>query len=78
MSTFALKQKLVQQIELIDNEEVLEEVYRMLELGSYTQEETALHPQLKDAIDKGLGEYRLGKIVTNEQAQKDFNQGLNK
>lgn len=69
MSTLELKQKLFKQIELTDNEEILEEVYRMLELGSFDPGKKPIDSELKNAIDKGLEDYREGRFVTNEETK---------
>ncbi|MBK7764315.1 MAG: hypothetical protein IPI46_13380 [Bacteroidetes bacterium] len=78
MSTLELKQKLYKQIELTDNAEVLEEVYRILELGSFNEQEIQLSSEFKEAIDRGLEDYRQGRIVSNEQAKNEFKEWLSK
>ncbi|MBK6339824.1 MAG: hypothetical protein IPF63_09600 [Bacteroidetes bacterium] len=58
MSTLELKQKLFKQIELTDNDEVLEQICRILELGSFKQENNQINIKLKVSIDEGHEDYR--------------------
>lgn len=78
MSTIELKQKLLKQIELTDNDEVLEEAYRVLALGSYNKDEDQISTELKESIDKGLEDYKAGRFASNEQAKKEFKEWLNR
>jgi hypothetical protein len=78
MSTLELKQKVLKQIELTENNEVLAEVYRILELGSYNPKETPISNELKTAIDKGLDDYTKGDFVSNEIAKNEFREWLNR
>ena len=58
MSTLELKQKLFKQIELTDNDEVLEQICRILKLGSFRQENNQINIKLKASIDEGHEDYR--------------------
>ena len=58
MSTLELKQKLFKQIELTDNDEVLEQICRILKLGSFRQENNLINIKLKASIDEGHEDYR--------------------
>ena len=46
------------QIELTDNDEVLEQICRILELGSFKQENNQINIKLKASIDEGHEDYR--------------------
>ena len=72
MSTLELKQKLFKQIELTDNDEVLEQICRILKLGSFRQEINPINIKLKASIDEGHEDYRQGRFVTNEVAKREF------
>ncbi len=74
MSIADLKEKLFQQIKQSDNDELLEEVYRILELGSYDKTEYPLNDDLKKSILQGKEDYKQGNVVSNEEAQKEFAQ----
>ena len=78
MSRLELKQRLFKQIELTENDEILEEVYRILELGSYNEAENLISNELMASIEKGLDDYKNGRIVSNEQAKLVFEKWLNK
>ncbi len=78
MSRSELKQRLFKQIELTENDEILEEVYRILELGSYNEAENLISNELMASIEKGLDDYKNGRIVSNEQAKLVFEKWLNK
>ena len=76
MSRLELKQRLFKQIELTENDEILEEVYRILELGSYNEAENLISNELMASIEKGLDDYKNGRIVSNEQAKLVFSHCL--
>ena len=78
MSIIELKQKLHTQIDLIDNDELLEEVYRFLELGSFNKDEFQLTEEMKRSIDQGLEDFKAGKLISNEKVKIELNKWLNK
>lgn len=78
MSIIELKQKLHTQIDLIDNDELLEEVYRFLELGSFNKDEFLMSEEMKRSIDQGMEDFKAGKLISNEKVKIELNKWLNK
>jgi len=77
MSTIDLKKILFKQIEDTDDDEILEEVHRILELGSYQKSDNQISNELKKSIDQGIKDFEEGKLVSHEQAKQEFKEWLN-
>lgn len=77
MSTLELKKILFKQIEDTDNDEILEEVHRILELGSYQKSDNQISNEFKRSIDQGIKDFEEGKFISHEQAKQEFKEWLN-
>lgn len=77
MSTLELKKILFKQIEDTDNDEILEEVHRILELGSYQKSDNQISNEFKRSIDQGIKDFKEGKFISHEQAKQEFKEWLN-
>ena len=71
MSTLELKQKLIEKIQKTDNNGILEEAYRLLELESNDSEVYQLNTEQLSAVAEAREQIRQGKFLTDTQADKD-------
>jgi len=76
MSTIELKEKLIGTILHTENTELLEEVFRLLELESDEIKTIKLTQQQKRAIIAGQKEIENGHFLTNEQTDKEIDEWL--
>ncbi len=78
MTVTELKKRLIGKISLLENNELLEEMYRLI-----ANEETDIsiyelsEEQLK-AVEEGQHQYKNGEFLTEEQANKDIEEWLGK
>jgi predicted transcriptional regulator len=78
MSTTELRDKLISKIQLTNDESILEEVYRVLELETTLSETYVLSPLEKKEIELGRKDIREGRFLTNEEVNKEIDEWLNK
>ena len=78
MSTTELREKLIGKIQLTNDESILEEVYRVLELETTLSETYVLSPLEKKEIELGRKDIREGRFLTNEEVNKEIDEWLNK
>jgi predicted transcriptional regulator len=76
MSTTELKQRLIDRITLIDDEQVLAEVYRLLEWTHAHPTPVTLTPELQAALDAGLYDAANGRTIPHEQAKQEIDEWL--
>lgn len=78
MTAKELKKSLIHKIDISENNELLEEMYRLI-----ANEETDIsvyelsEEQLK-AVEEGQLQYKKGEFLTEEQADKDIEEWLGK
>jgi len=78
MTAKELKKRLIHKIDQSENDELLEEVYRLIaneetDIGVYELSEE----QLK-AVEEGQLQYKKGEFLTEKQADKDIEEWLGK
>lgn len=73
-----MKQELIDKINSTKDENILEEVYRILEIGYEEIDMIALTDEQKESIDKGLKDMEEGKYLTNEEANSEIDKWLKK
>jgi hypothetical protein len=78
MSKAALKKELISRIEAMEDDGVLEEVYRVLEINSGNIENVVLTSYQQSAIDAGLKDIELGNTLTDDEANREIEQWLKK
>jgi hypothetical protein len=78
MSTLEIKKKLISKIKLTKNQNLLEEIYRLLELEYDDMEILELSEDQKKGILKGKTDIKKGKTITNEQADSEIDKWLKK
>lgn len=76
MSTIDLKQKLIDSIKEIDNPELLNEVFRLLEIENEELEIYKLSVEEKKGIEEARAEIQEGKYISDENANKDIDKWL--
>lgn len=78
MTAKELKKKLIHKIDLSENNELLEEMYRLI---ANEETDTNIYDlsehQLK-AVEEGQLQYKNGEFLTEEQADKDIEEWLGK
>lgn len=78
MSTAELKKRLIDKINKTENRLILKEVIRLLDIESEEIEVYKLNANQKAAIDLARAQMKEGKFLTEEQANKEIDEWLNK
>ncbi len=84
MTTFATmtpaetKKKLIALIKTVKNPELLEDLYRMLNLEMENMEELKTPANIKDSVTKGLWDIRNGRYMSNRQTDAEIDKWLKK
>jgi CRISPR/Cas system-associated endoribonuclease Cas2 len=76
MTVIELKKRLIGKINSTDNNEILEEMYRLIENEETDLSVYKLSSEQNSAIEEAQDQYRKGKIMTNEQADKEIDEWL--
>ena len=78
MSTLELRKRLIDKIQKTDNEILLEEAYRLLELETENIDVYKLTDDQRKAVNEGKQQIKDGKFLTDEQANKEIDGWLSK
>ena len=78
MSTIELRKRLIDKIQKTKDERILEEAYRLLELETEDIEIYKLNDDQKKAISEARQQIKNGQFLTEEQANKEIDEWLNK
>jgi predicted transcriptional regulator len=78
MSTIELRKRLIEKIQKTDNENLLEEAYRLLELETQDIEVYKLTDDQRKAVDEGRQQIKNGQFMTDDQANKEIDEWLKK
>ena len=78
MSTIELRKQLIDKIQKTEDNKILEEVYRLLELESDDIEIYKLNADQKKGISEAREQIKNGQYLTEEQANKDIDEWLKK
>lgn len=76
MSGIELKEKLINSINKTDNEELLHEVYRLLEIENEDIEIYKLSDEQRLAIVLSQQQIKNGEFVTNQEADNEIEEWL--
>ncbi|MDB5120890.1 MAG: hypothetical protein JWN56_2108 [Sphingobacteriales bacterium] len=76
MSTSELKQKLITCISHTDNPDLLQEVFRLLELETESLDVYKLNVEQRQAIVEGQEDINEGRSLTNEQVDDEIDRWL--
>lgn len=78
MNTIEIKKKLIDEIHLSKNKNLLEEFYRFLNLENEIQETYKLNYEQNSAISEAREQIKNGDYLNNEQANQEIDKWLNK
>ena len=78
MTVFELKKRLIGRINRTDNNELLEEMYRLIENEEADLTVYKLSNQQRSAIEEAQEQYKNRKFLTNELADKEIDEWLGK
>lgn len=78
MSTVELKKLLIDKIQNIENEKLLQEAFRLLELETEDIELYKLNNNQNKAIEEARQQIKNGQFLTDEQANKEVEEWLSK
>ncbi len=78
MSTVELRKRLIEKIQKTDNENLLEEAYRLLELETEDIEIYKLSDEQRKAVNEAKQQIKSGEYLTDDQANKEIDEWLNK
>ena len=78
MMTTELRKKLIDKIQETQDERILEEAYRLLKLETEDTEVYKLNDDQKKAINEARQQLTKGQFLTEEKANKEIDEWLNK
>jgi len=78
MKTTEIKKKLINEINLSKNKNLLEEFYRFLNLENEIEEIYKLNAEQKSAIAEAREQIKNGDYLTNGQVNQEVDEWLNK
>jgi hypothetical protein len=78
MNKPTLKEKLISKIQNIDDENILKEIYHLLEIESENLESYTLTDEQISSVNEAKEQISKGYFLTHEEAQIKINQWLNK
>jgi adenylate kinase family enzyme len=78
MSTVELRRRLIDKIQKTENEDLLAEAYRLLELETGDIEMYKLNDDQRKAINEARQQINSGQFLTDEQSNKEIEEWLSK
>lgn len=78
MSTIELRKRLIDKIQKTDNESLLQEVFRLLEIETEDLEIYKLSDDQKKAVNEARQQIKNGQFLNNDQADKEIDEWLSK
>lgn len=78
MSTIELRKRLIDKIQKTDNEDLLAEAYRLLELETEDIEIYKLNDNQRKAISEARQQINSGQFLTDEQSNREIDEWLSK
>jgi predicted transcriptional regulator len=78
MSTIELRKLLIEKIQLTDDDKLLEEASRLLEVEIVESEVYMLNDKQKIAIEEGRKQIINGEYLTDEESNKEIDEWLSK
>ncbi|HTA28550.1 MAG TPA: hypothetical protein VK809_12230 [Bacteroidia bacterium] len=78
MTPAEIKKKLIASIKSVKDPELLEDLYRILNLELENIEELKTSANIKDSVTKGLWDIRNGRYMSNRQTDADIDKWLKK
>lgn len=78
MITEEMRKQLIAKINSTKDENILEEIYRILEVGEIEIDMVLLSEDQKKMIDQGLKDLEEGRVLSNEEANRQIDEWLKK
>ena len=78
MSTIELRNLLIEKIKLTNDDKLLEEASRLLEVEIEESDVYILNDKQKEAIEQGRKQISKGEYLTDEESNKEIDEWLNK
>lgn len=78
MSTIELRKLLIEKIQLTDDDKLLEEASRLLEVEIEESDVYILNEKQKEAIEEGRKQIINGEYLTDEESNKEIDEWLSK
>lgn len=78
MSTIELRKLLIEKIQLTDDDKLLEEASRLLEVKIEEADVYILNDEQKMAIEEGRKQITNGEYLTDEESNKEIDEWLSK
>jgi predicted transcriptional regulator len=78
MSTIELRKLLIEKIQLTDDDKLLEEASRLLEVDIEESDVYILNDKQKEAIEEGRKQIINGEYLTDEESNKETDEWLSK
>ena len=78
MSTIELRNLLIEKIKLTDDDKLLEEASRLLEVEIEESDVYILNDKQKEAIEQGRKQISKGEYLTDEESNKEIAEWLSK
>jgi hypothetical protein len=78
MESMELKKRLIDKIQKSENNYLLEEAYRLLELETQDIEVYKLNDEQKSAVAEAREQIKNGQVLTDEQANQEMDSWLKK
>ena len=78
MSTLELRRLLIEKIQVIDDDKLLEEAYRLLGDDLGESDVYVLSDKQKEAINQSRNQIKEGQFLTEEESKKEIDEWLDK
>ena len=78
MSTIELRKLLIEKIQVTDDDKLLEEAYRLLEVDAAESDVYILNDKQKEAINESREQIRQGQYLNDEESNSEIDEWLNK
>ena len=78
MTTLDIKNRLIKRIKSTENQDILQEIYRLLDFDQDDLEPLMLTKEQQVAVKKGLQDIKKGKYMTDRQANTEISRWLKK
>lgn len=78
MSTTELRKKLIDRINRTEDRDLLEEVVRLLDINVDEVNTYVLSEDQKSAVSEAREQIKIGKLLTDEEADRDIDEWLEK
>ena len=78
MFTKEMKKQLIDKIQSTDDANILEEVYRILEVSTQEVDMIVLSDDQKTKIDSGIKDIEEGRYLTHDEANREISEWLKK